>query len=111
MIIARKITLVFLYMLSIASVTHKRGNSSCSAVSNQQVLLLYPFENLSDLYDKNYNLFSNRIFQGHKKNGNKPARKMSGNLDHKEAVALDKEINAKCVIPVTNRCSVSIQLM
>jgi L-ascorbate metabolism protein UlaG (beta-lactamase superfamily) len=32
-------------------------------------------------------------------NGNDPARKVAGNLDYKEAVALAKAINADCVIP------------
>lgn len=32
-------------------------------------------------------------------NGNDPARKVAGNLDGKEAAALGKAINAKCVIP------------
>jgi len=32
-------------------------------------------------------------------NGNKPERKVAGNLDCKEAAALAKEINATCVIP------------
>jgi L-ascorbate metabolism protein UlaG (beta-lactamase superfamily) len=32
-------------------------------------------------------------------NGNKPERKVAGNLDCKEAAALGKTINAKCVIP------------
>lgn len=32
-------------------------------------------------------------------NGNKPERKVSGNLDTKEAVLLAKEIGARCVIP------------
>lgn len=32
-------------------------------------------------------------------NGNKPERKVAGNLDYKEAAELGKEINANCVIP------------
>lgn len=32
-------------------------------------------------------------------NGNKPERKVAGNLDSKEAAGLGKAINAKCVIP------------
>lgn len=32
-------------------------------------------------------------------NGNDPARRVAGNLDHKEAVALGKAIGARCVIP------------
>ena len=32
-------------------------------------------------------------------NGNKPERRVAGNLDCKEAAELGKAINAKCVIP------------
>lgn len=32
-------------------------------------------------------------------NGNDPARRVAGNLDHREAVALGKAIGARCVIP------------